>query len=167
MWARPAGGREPLGGKAKRAKPCARTLPADLFQCPSVLLPSQKRLRNISSKIIMATKFAVRYLSRRLSSSGKVLSEEEKAAENVYIKKMEQEKLQKLARKGPQPEENLGMGSGGSVSDPKPSGSDSSASNVSSDQYRNYAVLAGAITAVAALGWYFKSSSKKPEEVQD
>lgn len=29
---------------------------------------------------------AARHVSRRLSSSGKVLSEEEKAAENVYIK---------------------------------------------------------------------------------
>lgn len=34
----------------------------------------------------MAMKVAVRYVSRRLSSSGKVLSEEEKAAENVFIK---------------------------------------------------------------------------------
>lgn len=34
----------------------------------------------------MATRVAARYISRRLSSSGKILSEEEKAAENVYIK---------------------------------------------------------------------------------
>lgn len=34
----------------------------------------------------MATRTAVRYVSRRFSSSGKILSEEEKAAENVYIK---------------------------------------------------------------------------------
>ena len=36
----------------------------------------------------MATRVAARYASRRLfsSGSGKVLSEEEKAAENVYIK---------------------------------------------------------------------------------
>lgn len=35
----------------------------------------------------MATRIAaVRYISRRLSSSGKVLGEEEKAAENIYIK---------------------------------------------------------------------------------
>nr|GMC74925.1 Copper ion binding isoform 1 [Ipomoea batatas] len=47
----------------------------------------------------MATRNALRYVSRRFSSSGKVLSEEEKAAENVYIKKTEQEKLEKLARK--------------------------------------------------------------------
>lgn len=34
----------------------------------------------------MATRIAARYVSRRLSSSGKMLSEEEKAAENIYIK---------------------------------------------------------------------------------
>jgi len=35
----------------------------------------------------MATRAAARFLQRRLlSSGGKVLSEEEKAAENVYIK---------------------------------------------------------------------------------
>lgn len=34
----------------------------------------------------MATRIAARYVSRRMSSSGKVLSEEEKAAENVYIR---------------------------------------------------------------------------------
>ena len=36
--------------------------------------------------VSMATRMAARYISRRLSSSGKVLSEEEKAAENIYIK---------------------------------------------------------------------------------
>lgn len=34
----------------------------------------------------MAARVAARYVTRRLSSGGKVLSEEEKAAENVYIK---------------------------------------------------------------------------------
>lgn len=34
----------------------------------------------------MATRMAARFVSRRFSSGGKVLSEEEKAAENVYIK---------------------------------------------------------------------------------
>ncbi|CAI9778325.1 unnamed protein product [Fraxinus pennsylvanica] len=38
------------------------------------------------SGVTMATRTAMRYVSRRLSSSGRVLSEEEKAAENVYIK---------------------------------------------------------------------------------
>lgn len=34
----------------------------------------------------MASRMAARFVSRRFSSSGKILSEEEKAAENVYIK---------------------------------------------------------------------------------
>uniref|UniRef100_A0A5B7AKH2 Copper ion binding n=1 Tax=Davidia involucrata TaxID=16924 RepID=A0A5B7AKH2_DAVIN len=114
----------------------------------------------------MATRIAVRYVSRRLSSSGKILSEEEKAAENVYIKKTEQEKLEKLARKGPKPEEKPAT-SPGSISDVKPSGPASSTSGVSTDKYRNYAVVAGVLTGFAALGWYLKSSSKKAEEVQD
>ncbi|KAA8544250.1 hypothetical protein F0562_022262 [Nyssa sinensis] len=115
----------------------------------------------------MATRIAVRYVSRRLSSSGKILSEEEKAAENVYVKKTEQEKLEKLARKGPQPEEKAATSSG-SASDVKPSGpAASSTSGVSTDKYRNYAVVAGVVTGLAALGWYLKSSAKKPEEVQD
>nr|XP_008360853.2 uncharacterized protein At2g27730, mitochondrial-like [Malus domestica] len=115
----------------------------------------------------MASRMAARFVPRRFSSSGKVLGEEEKAAENVYIKKTEQEKLEKLARKGPTPEEKPAASSGGSVSDAKPSASSSGASTakVSTDKYRNYAVVAGVMTA-AALGWYLKASGKK-EEVQD
>ncbi|KAJ6671767.1 hypothetical protein OIU85_015507, partial [Salix viminalis] len=37
---------------------------------------------------------------------------------------------------------------------------------VSTDKYRNYAVVAGTITALGALGWYLKSGGKKQEEVQ-
>ncbi|CAK9171326.1 unnamed protein product [Ilex paraguariensis] len=117
----------------------------------------------------MAARNAVRYVSRRFSSGGKVLGEEEKAAENVYIKKIEKEKLEKLSRKGPQPEEKPATSSGGSgsVSDAKPSSSTSSTSGVSSDKYRNYAVVAGVVTGFGALGWYLKSREKKSEEVQD
>ncbi|GAV86309.1 hypothetical protein CFOL_v3_29741 [Cephalotus follicularis] len=119
----------------------------------------------------MATRVVARNVSRRFSSGGKVLGEEEKAAENVYIKKIEQEKLEKLARKGPKPEEKPAAGSGGWVTDAKPSVSEStsgsSTEKVSTDKYRNYAVLAGTITAFGALGWYLKASSKKPEEVHD
>ncbi|XP_062016536.1 uncharacterized protein At2g27730, mitochondrial [Rosa rugosa] len=113
----------------------------------------------------MASRLAARFFSRRMSSSGKILSEEEKAAENVYIKKKEQEKLEELARKGPKPEEKATAGPGESITDAKPSGSSSTA-NVSTDKYRNYAVVAGVITAAAALGWYIKGSEKKAE-VQD
>lgn len=112
----------------------------------------------------MATRIAARYISRRLSS-GKILSEEEKAAENIYIKKAEQEKLEKLARKGPKPDETPAASSG-PVADAKPSGGTSSTPNVSTDKHRNYAVVAGIATMAAAAGWYL-SSKKKPEEVQD
>ncbi|XP_038895664.1 uncharacterized protein At2g27730, mitochondrial-like [Benincasa hispida] len=114
-----------------------------------------------------AARTAARIFSRRFSSSGKILSEEEKAAENVYIKKIEQEKLEKLARKGPKPEEKLE----GSVAGSVPSGSASAPSGastekISSDKHRNYAVVAGTVTILGALGWYLKSK-KKPEEVHD
>ncbi|XP_062171209.1 uncharacterized protein At2g27730, mitochondrial [Alnus glutinosa] len=118
----------------------------------------------------MAMRMAARFVSRRFSSGGKVLSEEEKAAENVYIKRKEQEKLEKLARKGPKPEETPATSAGGSVTDAKPTGSSSTAGTssdkVSTDKYRNYAVVAGTITVFASLGWYLKASAKKPE-VQD
>ncbi|PRQ32370.1 putative NADH:ubiquinone reductase (H(+)-translocating) [Rosa chinensis] len=113
----------------------------------------------------MASRLAARFFSRRMSSSGKILSEEEKAAENVYIKKTEQEKLEKLARKGPKPEDKATAGPGESITDAKPSDSSSTA-KVSTDKYRNYAVVAGVMTAAAALGWYIKGSEKKAE-VQD
>ncbi|KGN64938.1 uncharacterized protein At2g27730, mitochondrial [Cucumis sativus] len=115
-----------------------------------------------------AARTAARIFSRRFSSGGKILSEEEKAAENIYIKKTEQEKLEKLARKGPKPEEKLGE----SVADSVPSSSSASASGASStekistDKQRNYAVVAGTVTILGALGWYLKSK-KKPEEVHD
>ncbi|XP_021686409.2 uncharacterized protein At2g27730, mitochondrial isoform X1 [Hevea brasiliensis] len=121
----------------------------------------------------MATRLAARYVSRRFSSGGKILSEEEKAAENVYIKKTEQEKLEKLARKqGPKPEEKTTSASAGSPTEFKPSASESSTSGasaekVSSDKYRNYAVVAGTITVFGALGWYLNSRGKKTEEIQD
>lgn len=118
----------------------------------------------------MASRLAARFVSRRMSSSGKILSEEERAAENVYIKKIEQEKLEKLARKGPKAEDKPTAGSGDSITDAKPSGSSStsgaSTAKVSTDKYRNYAVVAGVMTAAAALGWYLKGSEKKAE-VQD
>ncbi|XVF19695.1 hypothetical protein REPUB_Repub11eG0132800 [Reevesia pubescens] len=118
----------------------------------------------------MATRLAARYIPRRFSSGGKILSEEEKAAENVYIKKTEQEKLAKLARKGPKPEDKPDAGSGATVTDAKPTSSSStsgaSTEKVSTDKYRNYAVVAGVITIGGALGWYLNSKEKK-QEVQD
>lgn len=37
-------------------------------------------------RVIMAMRSAARYVSRRFSTGGKIFSEEEKAAENIYIK---------------------------------------------------------------------------------
>ncbi|KAL2924390.1 hypothetical protein RDABS01_023619 [Bienertia sinuspersici] len=116
----------------------------------------------------MAGRIAARYISRRFSSGGKVLSEEEKAAENVYIKKMEKEKLEKLARQGPKAAETEATASGTPATEAaQPSGPEPSASNLSTDKHRNYAVIAGLVTALGALGWYYKSSSKKTEEIHD
>ncbi|KAF5179091.1 copper ion binding protein [Thalictrum thalictroides] len=109
----------------------------------------------------MASAAASRYMTRRLSSSGKVLSEEEKAAENIFIKKTEQEKLEKLARKEPKPEETA-TSSGGSTTDAKPSDAASSTSGASTDNGRNYGFIHGVVVGVA-LGWYLKSRSKKSE----
>ncbi|XP_010510737.1 PREDICTED: uncharacterized protein At2g27730, mitochondrial [Camelina sativa] len=114
----------------------------------------------------MAARNALRIVSRRFSS-GKVLSEEEKAAENVFIKKMEQEKLEKIARQGP------GEQAAGSASEAKAaSGATSTASaesgpKVSEDKHRNYAVVAGVVTIFGAIGWYMKSGGKKQPEVQE
>ncbi|KAF7119310.1 hypothetical protein RHSIM_Rhsim13G0112500 [Rhododendron simsii] len=152
----------------------------------------------------MAMRIAARYVPRRLSSSGKILSEEEKAAENVYIKddvlglaytdaivyallgfpfkfylmgiiigfvlrKIEQEKLEKLARKGAKPEGKPPTSSEGTASDVKLSApAASTTSRVSTDEFRNYAVVAGVVTGLSALGWwYFGSKDKKTEEVHD
>ncbi|KAK8615320.1 hypothetical protein V6N13_069095 [Hibiscus sabdariffa] len=109
----------------------------------------------------MATRMAVRCMPRQFSSGGKVLAEEEKAAENVYIKKTEQEKL---AGKGPKPGKKPAASS---VTDAKPNRSTStsmaSSEKVSTDTYQNYAVLAGVITFAGAVGWYMKSEEKKKE----
>ncbi|GFZ13108.1 hypothetical protein Acr_23g0014930 [Actinidia rufa] len=68
---------------------------------------------------------------------------------------------------GPKSEEKPPTTSGGPASDVKPSGPASSTAGVSTDKYRNYAVVAGVVTGLSALGWYLGSSKKKTEEVQD
>ena len=73
---------------------------------------------------------------------------------------------------GPKPEETTASGSGGAPADVKASTTasstppGSSTEKVSTGKYRNYAVVAGTITALGALGWYLKSGGKKQEEVQ-
>lgn len=67
---------------------------------------------------------------------------------------------------GPKPEEKPATSSG-AASDAKPtSAAGASTEKVSTDKYRNYAVVAGVVTGFGALGWYLKSSGKK-EEVHD
>ncbi|KAL8245414.1 hypothetical protein R6Q59_011672 [Mikania micrantha] len=111
----------------------------------------------------MATRQFARYVSRRFSTSGKVLGEEEKAAENVYIKKTEREKLEKLANKSQKPEETPAV----NTVDAKASEHTSAPKGVSTDIHRNYAVLAGTVTGLSALGWYLLSKDKKTEELLD
>ncbi|KAF5184199.1 Copper ion binding protein [Thalictrum thalictroides] len=68
---------------------------------------------------------------------------------------------------GPQPEGQATATTDASVTDAKPSDSTSSTSGVSTDKNRNYAVAAGVITGLGALGWYLKATAKKPEVIQD
>lgn len=68
---------------------------------------------------------------------------------------------------GPKPEEKAATSSG-AATDAKPAAAaGASTEKVSTDKYRNYAVVAGVVTGFGALGWYLKSSGKKAEEVQD
>uniref|UniRef100_A0A1J3EF71 Uncharacterized protein, mitochondrial n=1 Tax=Noccaea caerulescens TaxID=107243 RepID=A0A1J3EF71_NOCCA len=113
----------------------------------------------------MATRNALRVVSRRFSGSGKVLNEEEKAAENVFIKKMEQQKLEKIARKGPG--EQAGSAGGEANASGGATSSAESGPKVSEDKHRNYAVVAGVVTVIGAIGWYMKSGGKKKQEVQE
>ncbi|KAI3987361.1 hypothetical protein MKX01_003111 [Papaver californicum] len=113
----------------------------------------------------MATRMLGRSVSRRFSTGGgKILSEEEKAAENIYIKKIEKEKLEELVHKGSKPEDQLasstGTGASKSVTDAKPSvdSNSSTTSVVSTTKYRNYAIYAAVGTSCAAMGWYLNGS---------
>lgn len=48
-----------------------------------------------------------------------------------------------------------------------PTASTSSTAGVSTDKNRNYAVVAGVVTGLGALGWYLKSKNKKTDELHD
>ncbi|KAL6005283.1 hypothetical protein ACLOJK_005846 [Asimina triloba] len=50
----------------------------------------------LSSRLMEASRRSSRYFSEE---KGRILSEEERAAENVYIQKMEREKLEKMKLK--------------------------------------------------------------------
>ncbi|KAI3874448.1 hypothetical protein MKX03_004778 [Papaver bracteatum] len=97
----------------------------------------------------MAMRMLGRSVSRRFSTGGgKILSEEEKAAENIYIK-------------GSKPKEQLASSteieSAESATDAKPSVG--STSSTTSGVYRNYAIYAAVGTSCAALGWYLNGSA--------
>ncbi|KAM0899479.1 hypothetical protein ACQ4PT_021330 [Festuca glaucescens] len=113
-----------------------------------------------------------RFVQSRFRSGGKVLGEEEKAAETVYIKKMEQEKLQKLARKGPSTGEQALATPSSTASDVKAGGGTSptasTSAGVSTNKNRNYAILAGTVAGLSALGWFLLAKEpKKTGEVLD
>uniref|UniRef100_A0A804MI16 Uncharacterized protein n=1 Tax=Zea mays TaxID=4577 RepID=A0A804MI16_MAIZE len=72
------------------------------------------------------------------------------------VKKVEQEELEKLARKGPSSGEQPSPTTGSAASDVKADAgpTESASASVSTDNNRNYAVLAGAVAALGGLGWY-------------
>ncbi|KAL5973590.1 hypothetical protein ACLOJK_030243 [Asimina triloba] len=82
------------------------------------------------------------------------------------MQKTEREKLEKLAQKGYKPEEKPTSTPEAAEATAKSSDPSTTSSGVSTDKHRNYAVVAGVVAAGAALGWYLKSNTKKPE-VQD
>lgn len=103
--------------------------------------------------------------SRASSGSGRVLSDEERAAESMYIKKMEKEKLEKVARQGVKPEEMVPKSF-----IPEPGSPDSISAPVretSTDSTKNVAVAAGVVAFVAAGWWYFRANKKVKEEEKE
>lgn len=68
-----------------------------------------------------------------------------------------------LAFQGQKPEETPAVNPG----DAKASEPTSPPKGVSTDIHRNYAVVAGAVTGLSALGWYLLSKDKKTEELLD
>ncbi|AQK41521.1 Glyceraldehyde-3-phosphate dehydrogenase 2, cytosolic [Zea mays] len=87
----------------------------------------------------------------------------------AHLKKVEQEKLEKLARKGPSLGEQPSSTTGSAASDVKADAgpTESTSASVSTDKNRNYAVLAGVVAALGDLGWYLLSKPKKSEVVVD
>jgi len=124
-----------------------------------------RRLVNPSGEVLLARSFARREMS---SGNGRMLHDEEKAAETIYIKKMEKEKLEKLARKGFSEEEAKKAVEGHPEAHPEAvkilNESASSSTNTSTDSTSNYAVIGGIIGVLAIGYWYFSGSSKKEDE---
>ncbi|KAG0571002.1 hypothetical protein M758_6G195300 [Ceratodon purpureus] len=115
-----------------------------------------RRLVNPTGEALFA-----RSAVRREMSSGKVFQEEERAAETIYIKKMEQEKLEKLARKGFSQEEAKKAVSGHPDAHPEAVKivNETASTTASTDSTTNYAVIGGIVGALALGYWYFSGSS--------
>jgi len=124
-----------------------------------------RRLVNPSGEALLARSFVRREMS---SGDGRVFHDEEKAAENIYIKKMEKEQLEKLARKGFSEAEAKKALEGHPEAHPEAvkilNESTSSSTNTSTDSTSNYAVIGGIIGVLAIGYWYFSGSSKKEDE---
>ncbi|XP_078441271.1 uncharacterized protein At2g27730, mitochondrial-like [Wolffia australiana] len=106
-----------------------------------------------------------RRVLRSFSTGGKVLSEEEKAAENVYIKKLEREKLEKLARKSAKAGEHPQGDAGAAAADAGSAGAQAGPS--SAEKSTNYVAIGGGAAALVAIGWYVGSRGKKSEDLKN
>eukprot|EP00246_Nothoceros_aenigmaticus_P009537 TRINITY_DN25115_c0_g1_i1.p1 TRINITY_DN25115_c0_g1~~TRINITY_DN25115_c0_g1_i1.p1 ORF type:complete len:119 (-),score=25.08 TRINITY_DN25115_c0_g1_i1:322-678(-) len=93
---------------------------------------------------------------RALSGSGRVLSEEEKAAENVYIKKVEKERAEAAARLGVKVEEIV-----------KPTDAPLSEAGKAegAKKSRNVAVYAGIVGLIGLA--YVLTKGKEPQKEKD
>ncbi|KAJ7568227.1 hypothetical protein O6H91_01G024100 [Diphasiastrum complanatum] len=172
-------GKDPTGGASNISCHEARRSPLAIqshFSHYSLLFLSSSSSSSSSSSFylgISVLAMAVRLIARRLGcahnvssslplhraaySSGKrVLGEEEQAAETVYIKKAEKEKLEKLASKAIQMEEKAATEgvTATPASDPEPA----------RDNSKFIAYAAAGVIAVAAGSWWLGRSSVKEKE---
>jgi len=98
----------------------------------------------------------------RRGISDRVLGEEERAVENVYIKKMEKEKMEKLLRQGFSAEEAKAAISGSPTASPEAAkAAAAAATKLSTDGNTNYAAIAGVVGGAGLAYWYFSSPSKR------
>ncbi|CAK9231970.1 unnamed protein product [Sphagnum jensenii] len=98
----------------------------------------------------------------RRGISDRVLGEEERAVENVYIKKMEKEKMEKLLRQGFSAEEAKAAISGSPTASPEAAkAAAAAAAKPSTDGNTNYAAIAGVVGGAGLAYWYFSSPSKR------
>eukprot|EP00897_Mesotaenium_endlicherianum_P010844 jgi/Mesen1/9789/ME000007S09843 len=109
-------------------------------------------LRQISRQVSQQ-----RAVFRRTFSKNGPLSEEEKAAENVYIRKKEAERIEKLRAAGVhEPEKVVKEAAGGGYEEPKV--------EASSERSNAGVAFAAGLVAVGVIGWWMTSSNKKKED---